>query len=256
MIATPPSVPSIPRGKSVLVTSASKKIPLIQAVKQAAKKLHPAISVIAADRDPNAPSRYVADEFWAMPATTDDQLPAILAGCQERKIRTIIPTRDGELAFWARNSQSFQEVGIHVIVSPLPAVELCLDKLAFGKFGIPTALTPDEVAADRYVVKERYGAGSRNIGLNLDRKAALAHAAGLEHPVFQPYIDGTEVSVDAWVDRHHRVKGLVHEGRERVTSLGVKCAGRKDNRLSLGCCLCDRRRVAFRRPAAEAAERC
>jgi carbamoyl-phosphate synthase large subunit len=203
-------------GAAVLVTSASKKVPLIRAVKQAAEKLHPGTRVIPGDCDPAAAARYVADDFWVMPPVQDDELPALLAGCRQRNVRTVIPTRDGELAFWARHRAAFAEAGIHVIVSAPAAVELCLDKLAFSKYGIPAALSPDELDADRFVVKERYGAGSRGIGLNLDRQAALAHAARLEHPIFQPFINGTEISVDAWVDRCCRVHGLVLRRRETV----------------------------------------
>jgi carbamoyl-phosphate synthase large subunit len=205
-------------GKSVLVTSAARKAPLIQAMKQAAEKLRPGTQVIAGDRDANVPARFVADDFWPMPATADDTLRAIIAGCRRRHVGFVIPTRDGELAFWARHSAAFLEAGIQVIVSPPDAIELCTDKLAFARFGIPTALSPDELPAGRFVVKERYGAGARSIGLNLDREAALAHAAGLEHPVFQSFIEGTEISIDAWVDRCHRVKGMVLRRRETVVN--------------------------------------
>ena len=205
-------------GKAVLVTSASRKIPLIHAVKQAAEKLRPGTRIVAGDLDPAALARHVADDFWIMPRTHEGELGSLVAGCRERHVGTVIPTRDGELAFWSRHRDAFAEAGIDVIVSPPAAVELCLDKLAFSKYGIPTALSPDELDAERFVVKERYGAGSRGIGLNLDREAALAHAAGLEHPVFQPFIDGTEISVDAWVDRCRRVKGLVLRRRETVVN--------------------------------------
>jgi carbamoyl-phosphate synthase large subunit len=67
-----------------------------------------------------------------------------------------------------------------------------------------------------YVVKERFGAGSRGLGLNLSRDAALAHGAGLQAPIYQPFVKGEEISIDAWLDRAHRVKGLVLRRRERV----------------------------------------
>jgi carbamoyl-phosphate synthase large subunit len=66
------------------------------------------------------------------------------------------------------------------------------------------------------VVKERRGAGSRSIGIGLDRSAALRHAQQLAEPIFQPLVEGREISVDAWLDRHGRVKGTVLRNRERV----------------------------------------
>jgi carbamoyl-phosphate synthase large subunit len=96
-----------------------------------------------------------------------------------------------------------------------------LDKLRFARAcatldvpAIPTTLEPH--GDGPFVVKERFGAGSRSIGLRLQRQEALAHAAGLQHPIFQPYVAGTEISVDAWCDRHGGVKGLVLRTRDCV----------------------------------------
>lgn len=210
---------------NVLVTSASRKTPLIQALQRAAAKLQAGIRVVAGDADPEALARYVADDFWVMPRTVPAQLQALISGCRERDIRVVIPTRDGELAFWAGNREEFARHGIAVAVSPLESVETCLDKLTFSRFGrdrglpfIPSAETPDEVGPGPYVVKERFGAGSREIGLDLDRAAALAHAARLSAPIFQPMIQGREISIDAWLDRSHRVKDLVLRRRDKVVN--------------------------------------
>jgi len=212
-----------PAGGNILVSSASKKVPLIRAVQAAAQKLDPSSRVIAGDLDAEALSRHVADAFWQMPRTTEEALHVLLAGCRERNIRLIIPTRDGELPFWAQYRQFFAENGIEVIVSPLESVETCLDKLAFARFGeakglpfIPAALHPDELPAARYVVKERFGAGARSIGLGLARDVALAHGESLSAPIYQPLVEGYEISVDAWMDKAHEVKGLVLRRRDRV----------------------------------------
>ncbi|MEQ8268855.1 MAG: NAD-dependent epimerase/dehydratase family protein [Parvibaculum sp.] len=208
----------------VLVSSASKKVPLVRAVQQAARKLHPDIDVIAGDMQAGALTRHVADGFWQMPRTVEAAIGELLDGCRERGIRTIIPTRDGELPFWARHRAQLASAGIDVVVSPLESVETCLDKLAFAQLGherglpfIPAALHPGELdERGPFVVKERFGAGARSIGINLDREAALAHGASLENPIYQPFIDGREISIDAWMDTEHRVKGLVLRHRDKV----------------------------------------
>lgn len=207
----------------VLVTSASKKVPLVRAVQQAAHKLSPIIRVIAGDTDENALTRHVADEFWIMPRTVDTEVDALLAGCKERGIHTIIPTRDGELLFWAQYQSYFAEAGIDIVVSSTASIQVCLDKYAFAQFGathdlpfIPACEHPDEIGLGFYVVKERYGAGSHKIGLNLDGDAALEYARTLEAPIYQPYVTGQEISIDAWLDRSHLVKGLVLRTRDQV----------------------------------------
>jgi carbamoyl-phosphate synthase large subunit len=212
-----------PRRRNVLVSSAARKIPLVKAVVDAARKLHPDARVFAGDMASDAPSQFVADGFIQLPRTVDANIESIRELCNANDIGTVIPTRDGELDFWARNAEAFAEWGVSVIVSDVDAVATCVDKLRFAEHGearglpvIPTWTEP--VGNGPFVVKERFGAGARSIGLNLDRAAAVAHAGSLEQPVFQPFVPGVEISVDAWVDRTHRIKGMVMRTRDHVVN--------------------------------------
>lgn len=208
---------------TVLVSSASRKIPLVRAMQQAALKLHPNAKVIAGDISSAALSVHVVDEFWCMPPIKDAHLADIIQGCRERGITAVLPTRDGELLFWAKHAPIFAEAGIVVIVSPAASISLCVDKLAFADFGkthalpfITTAGDVDAVTGITYVVKERFGSGARAIGLNLEKEAARAHAKTLKEPIFQPCVAGTEISIDAWLDKAHQIKGLVLRRRESI----------------------------------------
>lgn len=210
---------------NLLVTSAAAKIPLLQAALKAAQQIHPQCRVFAGDSNVQALSGYLVDDFWQMPPTQDIYLEALLQGCKERNIHLILPTRDGELLFWARHAEALKKAGIQVLVSSATSIERCLDKLAFSRFGqkhhlpfIPSYLQPNDALTDRWVVKERFGAGSRSLGLNLSREEALVHAQELEAPIFQPFVAGKEISIDAWLDQAHRVKGLVPRYRELVSN--------------------------------------
>lgn len=207
---------------NLLISSASRKVPLLQAAKKAAVRIKGDSQVIAGDMDSQALSASFANDFWQMPPTNDAHFEELLQGCLARNISMILPTRDSELLFWARHATELREAGIELLTSPATSIERCLDKLAFSQFGekhqlpfIPSYLQPD-ASAIHWVVKERFGAGSRSLGLNLDRQAALNHAQQLEAPIFQPFIEGLEISVDAWLDRKHQVKGLVLRRRELV----------------------------------------
>lgn len=206
---------------NVLVSSAAAKIPLLRAVMAAAKSLSPEARVLAGDIDPAVPARYVADGFLTLPALCDDVLPTIIDLLRREGIQVVIPTRDGELLFWARHSRALKEQGVEVVVSQPRAIEIARDKLAFSRHvsdvglpAVPCVAEPESETA--WVVKERYGAGSRCIGLKLSATEAAAHAETLEAPVFQPFFPGPEISIDAWLDRHHRVKGIVIRSRDRV----------------------------------------
>lgn len=227
--------------RHVLVSSAGGKIPLIRAVIDAARKVRPATRVFAGDLDPSALSRYVADEFLVLPPTEDASLETIRNLCLGHGIGVIIPTRDGELAFWARHAGHFAAAGIEVLVSSPEAITLSLDKLRFAEHGaknglpiIPAWRQPQ--GPGPFVVKERYGAGSRSIGLNLAPNAALDHAALLADPIVQPFVEGEEISVDAWIDRKHRVKGLVMRTRDLVRNgESVVTTTFRDDRLETAC---------------------
>ena len=208
---------------NVLITSASAKIPLIEAFKIALNKSNPKNKVIAADSSTLALSQYVADEFWEMPVTNTLSVDNILKFCLSNEVKCILPTRDAELAFWANQKELFKLNGINVVISCLETIDICLDKLIFfrrcfekGFSAIPTTTIINDLDCDIFVVKERFGAGSELIGINLGKKDSQKHAATLSNPIFQPYIEGSEISIDAWVDTSHKVKGLVLRRRQNV----------------------------------------
>ncbi|MDO7847268.1 NAD-dependent epimerase/dehydratase family protein [Hymenobacter sp. M29] len=220
-------VPAAKAPGHILISSVAAKVPMVQAVRSAAQRLHPDVKVIGGDMNPACLARHFTDDFWLMPATNDQHLPDIISYCQAHGIGHIIPTRDGELAFWSRHRTALAEAGIAVLVSTPEAVHRCLDKVEFAVFGqqhglpvIPTALGLDALAGTPattgFVVKERHGAGSLSLGLNLPEAAALAHAHTLDEPVFQPFIQGQEISVDVYVDRAGRVRGLVPRTRDVI----------------------------------------
>lgn len=210
---------------SLLITSASKKIPLARELRRAAIRLDKEIKIIAGDCDLDALAQFEADSFWNMPRLDEISIDALIQECQAREVSVIFPTRDGELEFWSQNNDLFDKAGIEVIVSSYEAISRCRDKLAFATFGeevglpiIPAAKSPEGLNNCLFVVKERYGAGSRGIGLGLSKEAALEHAKGLAEPIFQPFINGPEVSIDSWVSRTGDVPGVVLRRRDIVVS--------------------------------------
>ncbi|OON70392.1 hypothetical protein B0919_06200 [Hymenobacter sp. CRA2] len=202
-------------------------------MRAAAQRWHFATRLLGADADARCLGRHFVDEFWPMPPLRDLSLDDLLAHCRKHHVKAIIPTRDGELLFWAKHRTALAEAGVAVLVSEATAVELCLDKLLFARHlaahgfsAIPTALQRTELAGtQQYVVKERFGAGSVSLGLNLTAEAADTHAATLHSPVYQPFVAGRELSVDVYVDAQGRAHGgvarhrnEVHHGESQVTT--------------------------------------
>lgn len=210
--------------KNILITSISKKVSLVKQVKKAAEKAGFIDKVYGADVDAECIASYFTDEFWKMPSLSELAVEEFIRYCVEHDISYIIPTRDGELSYFAKHEKALREHGIFVMISSQGAVERTLDKYEFSnellqkQFPvIPAYLTIDQVPdAQRFAVKERFGFGSKNVGLKLDRQAALKHAEQLSEPLFQPFIEGIEYSIDLYVSRNGKVKGAIARKRDVV----------------------------------------
>lgn len=209
----------------ILITSIGNKAPLISAVRDAAAKSGSFHRIHGCDSDPTCAGQYCVDSFWHCPVTEKLTVQMVTEYCIKNHITAIIPTRDGELEFFSRHAPEFKAKEIHVMVSEPEALSICRDKLAFSKKlgseqlpAIPTADTIDAIKATRYVVKEQLGAGGRMIGLNLTKKEAAHHATLLTKPVFQPYIEGKEWSVDLYRTREGKVLGCVARLRDNTVA--------------------------------------
>ena len=207
---------------NVLITSASKKIPLIQSVNESVSKVNDKIKVFSGDIDNNCLAKFFTDDFLLMPRLEKIKITDLISLCKEREISLIIPTRDGELEFFAKNKKILFKNNIHVMVSDEHSIINCIDKLKFSQidsikeYAIPTFEKIELTNFNKFVVKERFGAGSFSIGVNLSRNDAIRHSMTLNYPIFQPYIVGKEISVDAYVDKNKNVKGLIMRRRNYI----------------------------------------
>jgi carbamoyl-phosphate synthase large subunit len=209
---------------NILVTSISRKVPMLKSLKKSTRKLSPKILLYGGDIDSSCIGKYFVDHYWHMPRISELKEEDLISYCKQNNIRSIIPSRDGELIYFAKIKKTLTMNGISVMVSDFETVMLCLDKLAFyqkfNKLGFPVILTSDRVDSlgvhDKVVVKERYGAGSRNIGLNMIRDQAIKFSERLEHPIYQPYVEGDEASIDVYVARNGTVKGVVARKRNMI----------------------------------------
>lgn len=211
---------------NVLVTSIGKKTPLLKAVRQALDKLGRSSMLHGGDHDRQCLGQFFVDCFWAMKSDGELTEQDIVDYCRHHQIKAIIPTRDAELPFFARIAPLLGQYGIKVMTSSEQAVMACIDKIVFSGIAaelrdikvVQTDTDINQLQADRLVVKERYGAGSKNIGLNLTREEALLHATTLSNPVFQPFIPGIEYSIDLYMDMQGLCRGVVARTRDMVVN--------------------------------------
>jgi carbamoyl-phosphate synthase large subunit len=108
------------------------------------------------------------------------------------------------------------------MLSSPSSIQTCLDKQRFfdvlaPEFPvIPTSTQIDTLQADFFVVKECQGAGSLGAYINVSKEEALSYSQQLIEPIFQPYLAGTEWSVDLYRSLDGIVKGCVARTRDSV----------------------------------------
>lgn len=214
---------------NVLITSAAAKIPLVRAFRTA---LAGQGAVIAADAASDSPAGAAADGFVTIRRTDDPQaLEELILLCGLRGIGLIVPTRDGELPFFARHREAFEAQGVRVLVPSPDSVRVCQDKRAFTRmlerYGYPaiqildpTGALPDFPLFARPVTGAA-GKGARKIETREDlttlRPDDLLH----------PFIDAPEVSIDLLMDLDGgravqavaRERVLVVAGESKVTKV-------------------------------------
>lgn len=211
------------KNEGVLVTSISKKVPLLNAVKQASLKLGSFQKLFGCDSSDKSIGQFFVDSFWKSPYLANLNPQEIIKYCQSHAITAIIPTRDADLTYYASHLSLFKEAGISVMISSLNTINICNDKEKFSDYlfqnkiqAIPSFKSIDECKGTSFVVKEQYGAGSLSIGINLSKDQAIEHAKKLKHPIFQPYIHGKEWSIDLYRSKKGIVIGTVCRSRDLI----------------------------------------
>ena len=206
---------------NVLITSVSQKLACVREVRRALDKLAAGGQVHGGDVDANCLARGFVDRFWTMPRLDRLSTEELIGYCRDNAIGMIVPTRDGELTWFAERRDALAAAGVSVMVPAAEAVETCLDKLRFARElvakGFP-AIPAFETApgAARLAVKERFGAGSLGIALDVSPEAAAAAAPRFEAPIFQPYVEGVEFSVDTFSTAAGQTKGALARRRDKV----------------------------------------
>lgn len=208
---------------TLLFSSLSAKVALYEEVLKSAKRYHKQAKLVGADCDPNCPAASKVETFSPIHALDDMDENLLLDYCEKLELTHVIPTRDGELGFWASNQAVLAKHGVKVMVSNEDAIRLCQDKLLFAKLmgkssipAIPTSETITELTGKRFVVKERTGAASKSIGMNLSLQEAVDHADRLESPIYQPMLSGPEFSAETWIDSTGTCHGMVLRWRTKV----------------------------------------
>ena len=209
--------------KNVLITSISNKTILIEQLRKSITNFDFNIKIFGGDITSNCIGKFFVDEFWKMPLIENLNINDLIKYCKNKKINYIIPTRDGDLMYFSKNQKRLSRNNISVMISTSKTIDFCLDKISFFKSGkskglpvIQTSKNILEIKSKKYVVKEKFGSGSNQLGLNLTKENAINHAKILQNPIFQPYISGEEFSIDAYIAKNMKLQGIILRKRNLI----------------------------------------
>ena len=216
---------------NVLITSAARKVWLV-------REFQAAIAprggrVVACDGDPRAAALFAADEGLVSPPLDGaDFLPFLHEVCASRRIALIVPTRDGELAWFAEQRGDLARRGATVMVSAPEAVRICRDKGIFVDhclghgLAVPHTYRPgEEVSGFPVFVKPRFGSGGAGAGPARDARSLEEMLARVGDALIQAHLDLPEYTLDACADFSGRVLSIIPRERVKVIA-GESVVGR------------------------------
>jgi len=209
---------------NVLVTAASRRVPLVQAFQSALDTLGLPGRVIATDVNAYSPAVHVADRAYGVPlATAPGYIDALIDICKAERISLVVPTIDDELAVFGEARTRFRHAGAFAACSSAATAAACNDKyetcIRLAALGVPAAKTylPHELPASPsfpLFIKPRVGRGAVDAHVVSDGRDLAYFLERIESPIVQEYLSGPEFTIDVLCDPRGRPISIVP--RERV----------------------------------------
>lgn len=208
---------------NILFTGVGRRIELIQEFRKASLSLKKDLKIYGADLSGMAPALAYCDYARrVVPMRDPNYINNLLAICSSDKIDLVIPTIDTDLLILSNNRDRFEAIGTKVMISSPEMIRICRDKNYTSCFFIECGLrAPQPVNdKDKYMgnypafIKPKDGSSSINAHRVDNQRELFYYASQLEDYIIQPYVDGTEYTIDIFCDWYGNPISIVP--RERV----------------------------------------
>ena len=191
----------------ILFTSIGRRVELVQAFRSAAEKLGIELEIYGADITDSAPALMFCDHAVLAPRIRDaSYIPFLQQFCMKNEIDALIPTIDTDLLILAQNRDAFGNT--RIIISKPEKIALCRDKRFtadyFHSVGLKSPQPVDEWM--KYdggypaFIKPKDGSSSIFAYRVENEKELESFAEQVPDYIIQPYIAGTEYTVDIFCD--------------------------------------------------------
>jgi carbamoyl-phosphate synthase large subunit len=212
---------------NVLLSSAGRRVALVELFRRSLRELGMPGAVIASDMSRLSAAFHAADRaVQVAPCENEQFVPDLIELCRKHAVRLVVPTIDTELAVLAAHRDRFAAIGTTVVVSDPETIAICADKerthVWLEHNGFPTVRQTTAIKAIEdpdgwplpLIIKPRWGSAS--IGVRIARnRHELELASGLDL-IAQTLAPGAEYTVDVLVDGTGRAVCAVPRRRLEV----------------------------------------
>ena len=226
---------------NILITSAGRRVSLINAFKIASKQLNTESKIFITDLNlRRSPASYFADDSFKIGLFNDpDYVKDLLAICLKNKISILIPTLDTELILLAKSKSLFKANCIDIVISDLNLIEILRDKITTNTFfnslniKTPVIFNKDNMKFPVFL-KPLNGSNSKGIYKAENIKEIKASDLESNNMMILENIDNTiydEYTVDLYYDKNSSLKCVVPRIRLKVVGGESNQGNKKKNEV-------------------------
>lgn len=211
---------------NILFTSSGAKVELVKSFRKAFVKEKVVGGIFCADADPLAPTLIFPKSF-VLPLRSDTFFMKVLKEkCLENKITHLLSASDDEMLFYAKKKKEIESWGVKLLFSGIKTLRSCNSKhetyKMFLRLGVPTPKTSLDIKKALsfkfpIIVKENKGAGSKKVFKATKPSHLKVFAEYFSKPLFQEFVEGEEITVDAYSTLRGKFIGAVSRLRLEVS---------------------------------------
>lgn len=193
----------------ILFTGIGRRVELVQAFREAALALDKRLKIYGADMALDAPALLYCDYTERVCGMCESgYIEMLIDICVKNRINLLIPTIDTDLLILSENRDKFQAVGTRVLISDPNMIRICRDKNNTSQFFVDCGLKAPMPVNDwkKYhsdfpaFIKPKDGSSSVNAFKAENTEELKTYAGRIEDYIVQPFVEGTEYTIDICCD--------------------------------------------------------
>jgi len=189
----------------ILFTSVGRRVELVEAFREAARRIGIRLVVHGSDISKTAPALFYCDIRHITCRISDAQyIPSLLSICKDNRIDLLIPTIDTDLLILAKTREQFEAIGTKVFISSPEMIGICRDKRYTADFfescGLHSPHPVDDIkdyhGGFPCFIKPKDGSSSVNAFKVSTAEDLLTYTKDVPDYIIQPFVDGEEYTID------------------------------------------------------------